>query len=99
MRPSSEGNKRAKEEWMASKPRRVHLVGDRVVASGWRRNMAWECEGTVVHTYQSAIDGPIVVLADVPESDGSPLFDVLATEVASARRASPPWRTERRGVI
>jgi hypothetical protein len=73
---------------MASKPRlpRRYQVGDRVIASGWRQNLAWECEGAIVHLYHSAIDGPIVVvLADVPESDGSPMFDLPATDVVPAQ--------------
>ena len=57
-------------------------VGDRVVAYGWRDNIEWETTGTVVHTYNSAIDGPtVVVLADVPEPDGSAMFDRRTADV------------------
>lgn len=72
---------------MASKPRlaRQHRVGDRVVAHGWRDNERWQVAGTIVLVRHSAIDGRIVVvLADVPEPDGSPLFDVRAGDVELA---------------
>ena len=69
---------------MASKPRlaRPHRVGDRVIAHGWRDNERWQVAGTIVWVRHSAIDGPIVVvLADAPELDGSPMFDVRAGDV------------------
>jgi hypothetical protein len=69
---------------MASRPRlpRTYRVGDRVVTSGWRDNVAWEGEVVVVHTYVSAIDGPIVVVVtDAPEPDGAAMFDLPTTDV------------------
>ena len=72
---------------MASKPglARQHRVGDRVVAYGWRDNERWQVAGTVVFVRHSAIDGRIVVvLADVPEVNGSPMFDVAAGDVELA---------------
>lgn len=77
---------------MASKPRLpgTYRAGDRVVASGWRHNIAWEREGVVVHTYLSAIDGPmLVVVTDQPESDGAAMFDLPTTDVEPAL-TSPP---------
>jgi hypothetical protein len=57
-------------------------VGDRVVAYGWRDDLEWETVGTVVHAYLSAIDGPtVVVLGDVPEPDGSAMFDRRTADV------------------
>jgi hypothetical protein len=69
---------------MASKPRLPERfkVGDRVVAYGWRQNLEWETVGSIVYTYKSAIDGPtVVVLADVPEPDGSAMFDRTTADV------------------
>lgn len=81
---------------MASTPRlpRKYQAGDRVVASGWRHNVDWCREATVVHTYHSAIDGPlVVVVTDAPEPDGSAMFDLPATDVAPA----PPAERRHRG--
>jgi hypothetical protein len=69
------------------RPKRL-AVGDRVVARGWRHNLAWQAKGTVIHTYHSAIDGPIVVvLTDIPEPDGSAVFDLMTTDVSPTRSA------------
>jgi hypothetical protein len=57
-------------------------LGDRVVAYGWRDNLAWEAVGTVIYAYHSAVDGQVVVvLADVPEPDGSAMFDRRTADV------------------
>jgi len=77
---------------MASKPRlpRKYRVGDRVVAHGWRFNLEWSREGTVLHSYQSAVDGfMVVVLLDHPEADGAAMFDLPTTDVEPAL-TSPP---------
>ena len=69
---------------MASEPRlpRPYGVGDPVVAHGWRFNLEWSREGTLLHSYQSALDGfVVVVLTDHPEADGHAVFDLPASDV------------------
>jgi hypothetical protein len=79
---------------MASKPRH-YAVGDRVIAHEWRGDEPWDRVSTVIHTYVTGVDGPIVVLiTDAPEGDGAAIFDIRAANV-DPTPAPPPRRPKR----
>jgi hypothetical protein len=69
---------------------RPYAIGDRVIAREWRGHEPWERVATVIHTYLSGVDGPVVVLiTDTPEPDGAAIFDVRAADVEPTPTAPP----------